>query len=246
MVMSLIERYRDLIIIYEKDIAYVISCDSLGAIGNKDNDILKINEEMIGRTTIKVALSEALCVGAKPIVISDTLSVEMNPTGKQIIKGIKSELEENKLSDLFLTGSTEENFPTSMTGVGITVISRAKISDLKIKKVKKDMYISLLGYPLVGNEVLNSKDVLQLKDYLDISNSNEIIEAVPVGSKGIKYELSILEKLSGLRVNKSFPEHIDVLKSGGPSTCCLIVHEKKIPYIVNLINKPFSPIGRFI
>lgn len=242
----MIERYRDLIIIYEKDIAYVISCDSLGAIGSKKNDVLKVDEGIVGKATIKVALSEALCIGAKPIIISDTLSVEMNPTGKKILKAIKKELEENGLTDIVFTGSTEENFPTSMTGIGITVISRAKVSDLKIKNVEKGMYLSLLGYPLVGNEVLNSKDVLQLKDYVEISSSKEIIEAIPVGSKGIKYELSILEKLSGLRVNKSFPEHIDVLKSGGPSTCCLIVHEKKIPYIVNLINKPFSPIGRFI
>ncbi len=71
-----------------------------------------------------------------------------------------------------------------MTGIGITVISRAKVSDLKIKNVEKGMYLSLLGYPLVGNEVLNSKDVLQLKDYVEISSSKEIIEAIPVGSKG--------------------------------------------------------------
>lgn len=60
----MIERYRDLIIIYEKDTAYVISCDSLGAIGNKEHDQLKVSEDIVGRATIKVALAEALCVGA--------------------------------------------------------------------------------------------------------------------------------------------------------------------------------------
>ncbi|CCQ97816.1 conserved hypothetical protein [[Clostridium] ultunense Esp] len=242
----MIERYRDLIIIYEKDIAYVISCDSLGAIGSKKNDVLKVDEEIVGRATIKVALSEALCIGAKPIIISDTLSVEMNPTGKKILKAIKKELEENGLTDIVFTGSTEENFPTSMTGIGITVISRAKVSDLKIKNVEKGMYLSLLGYPLVGNEVLNSKDVLQLKDYVEISSSKEIIEAIPVGSKGIKYELSILEKLSDLKVNESVPLHIDKMKSGGPSTCCIIVHKERTPSITKLINKPFTYIGKLI
>lgn len=243
---KLIERYRDLIIIYEKDIAYVISCDSLGAIGSKKDDVLKVDEEVVGRTTIKVALAEALCVGASPIVISDTLSVEMNPTGKKILMAIKSELEKNGLTDIVFTGSTEENFPTSMTGIGITVISRGKVSDLKIKKVKRGMHLSLLGYPLVGNEVLYSKEVLQLKDYVTISNTKEIIEAIPVGSKGIKYELSILEKISGLKIVGSIPPHIDIMKSGGPSTCCIIVHEEKIPFIERLINKPINYIGNLV
>jgi selenophosphate synthetase-related protein len=122
-----IERYRDLVVIYENDVAYVISCDSLGAIGNKENDVLKVDEEIVGKTTVKVALSEVLCVGAKPLVISDTLSVEMDPTGQKILRGIKCELEENGLSDVVFTGSTEENFPTSITGIGITVIAKANV-----------------------------------------------------------------------------------------------------------------------
>ena len=81
-----------------------------------------------------------------------------------------------------------------MTGIGITVISRANIVDLKIKKAKKGMLVSLFGYPHVGHEVLSSKDVLQLSDYVKISNCKEIIEAIPIGSKGIKYEINILEK----------------------------------------------------
>ncbi|WP_317920998.1 AIR synthase related protein [Tepidimicrobium xylanilyticum] len=244
---KLIERYRDLIIIYEKDMAYVISCDSLGAIGNKKNDVLKTDEDTVGKATIKVALSEALCVGANPIVICDTLAVEMNPTGNRILKSIKKELKENGLDDIVLTGSTEENFPTSMTGIGITIISRAKISDLKIKKVEKGMHISLLGYPLVGEEVLkNPKDVLQLKDYMEISNSKEIIEAIPVGSKGIGYELRVLEEVSGLKVEDKIPPHVDIMKSGGPSTCCIIVHKEKKPSIMNTINKPLTHMGRLV
>lgn len=77
------------------------------------------------------------------------------------------------------------------------------------------MHVSLLGYPRVGIEVLSSNDVLTLKDYVKISNSKEIVEAIPVGSKGIKYEIGILEKISRLKVEANFPQHLDVLKSGG-------------------------------
>lgn len=243
----MLERYRDLIIIYERNTAYVISCDSLGAIGSKEQDVLKVDEEVVGRATIKVALAEALCVGARPLVIADTLAVEMKPTGEKIIRAIEEELMENGLAGVVLTGSTEENFPTSMTGVGITVVSRCKAKDLKIKKIKKDMHISLLGYPLVGKEVLKNPDkVLELKDYVEISKSKEIIEAIPVGSRGISYELGVLESLSGLKIKKEIPPHINILKSGGPASSCLIVHEKREASIAKAINKPLTYMGSFI
>lgn len=243
----MIERYRDVVIIYEGDTAYVVSCDSLGAIGSKEHDLLKVDEETVGRATVKVALSEVLSLGAKPVVISDTLSVEKNPTGKKIIEGIKNELEENGLLDVVLTGSTEENFATSMTGIGITVIARAKTADLKIKKVRNGMSVALLGYPLVGSEVLNSKDILTLKDYINISDCKEIIEAIPVGSRGIKYELGILEEVSGLKVEARYPENIDVLKSGGPSTCCIVVYNKDETLAIrNLTDKPFTYLGEVV
>lgn len=241
----MIERYRDIVIIYEEKDVYVVSCDSLGAIGNKPEDRLKDDEESVGRSVIKVALSEALCVGAKPIIISDTLSVEMNPTGEKIIKGIKSELEENGLGDVMLTGSTEENFETSMTGVGITVIAKMPIEKLKIKKVKSGMKVGLLGYPRVGIEVLNMNDLLELKDYIMISKCDEIVEAIPVGSKGIKYELEVLKKISGLNIIEEYPEDLDVLKSGGPSTCCIVVYnDEDARKIQKLTDKPFTHIGK--
>ena len=218
----MIERYRDLIIIYERDIAYVISCDSLGAIGNKEHDQLKVSEDVVGKTTIKVALAEALCLGAMPLVMADTLSVEMDPTGKKIIDAIEDELAENNLSHVLLTGSTEENFPTSMTGIGITVISRANVSDLKVKNTKRGMHVCLLGYPLVGSEVINSKNALELKDYVSIRKSKEIVEAIPVGSKGIKGEAEMLTDFLGLKLNWEQELPVDIKKTAGPATCVLV------------------------
>jgi thiamine monophosphate kinase len=239
----LIERYRDLVIIYENETAFVVSCDSLGAIGNKEHDVLKVDEEIVGRTTLKVALSELLSVGAVPLVISDTLSVEMYPTGEKILKGIKRELEENGLN-VILTGSTEENFPTSMTGIGITAVGRAKKEDLKIRKVKKGMHIALIGYPRVGNEVLGAKDIMTLKDYIKISKAKEVVEAVPVGSKGIAYEVGVLEEIYGFRIKKDSEIKVDLFKSAGPSTCCLVVcEEKDLDLVKNITDKPFTHIG---
>lgn len=241
----MIERYRDVLIIYEGDVAYAVSCDSTGAIGEKENDVLKVDAEVVGRAAIKVALSELLCVGAWPIAISDALSNEMNPTGIKIIDGIKKELTENEIYDVVLTGSTEENFPSTMTGVGVTAIGRAAKEELKVRKAKVGMEVGLIGYPRVGQEVLYCHDVLSLKDYVKIFRCNEIAEAIPVGSKGIKHELDVLKLSSGLEFLKEYKSDLDDEKSGGPSTCCIVVYKEDDRQIVeNLVDKPFIRLGR--
>ncbi|MBP2071258.1 AIR synthase related protein [Thermoanaerobacterium butyriciformans] len=241
----MIERYRDVLIIHEGDVAYAISCDSTGAIGEKENDVLKVDAEMVGRAAIKVALSEILCVGAWPIAISDALSNEMNPTGIKIIDGIKKELIENEIYDVVLTGSTEENFPSTMTGVGVTAIGRAAKEELKVRKAKAGMEVGLIGYPRVGQEVLYCHDVLSLKDYVKIFRCNEIAEAIPVGSKGIRHELDVLKLSSGLEFLKEYKSDLDDEKSGGPSTCCIVVYKEEDRQIVeNLVDKPFIRLGR--
>lgn len=240
----MVERYRDVILIYENTKVYVISCDSLGAIGNKKDDLLKVSEEIVGKTVVDVALSEVLSLGAYPIVISDALSTEMTPTGEKIINGIKSELNENGLDDVMITGSTEENFKTYMTGVGITVIAKASYEKLKVKKVRAGMHVGLFGYPRVGNEVLRMNDYMGLNDYINISKCDEIVEAVPVGSKGIGYELEVLKGIYGLNLAKKFSPNLDISKSGGPSTCCIVVFDDKDTSVVrSLIDKPFTYMG---
>ncbi|WP_434654608.1 hypothetical protein [Thermoanaerobacterium thermosaccharolyticum] len=243
----MVERYRDVLIIYESDTVYAIACDSIGAIGNKEGDILKVDEEIVGRTVTKVAVSELLCIGAWPIIISDTLSNEMDPTGIKIIDGIRKELNDNEIYDVALTGSTEENFASIMTGVGVTAIGKAEKEALKVRKAMAGMEVGLFGYPRVGQEVLCFNDVLSLKDYVKIFRCSEIVEAIPVGSKGIKHELDVLKLSSGLEFLKEYKSDLDDTKSGGPSTCCIVVYkEGDRRKIENLLDKPFVRLGRLI
>ncbi|MDI3311730.1 MAG: hypothetical protein QJR05_09955 [Thermoanaerobacterium sp.] len=243
----MIEKYRDVLIIHECDVAYAVSCDSTGAIGEKENDVLKVDAEVVGRAAIKVALSELLCIGAWPIVISDTLANEMNPTGIKIIDGIKKEMMENEIYDVALTGSTEENFPSTMTGIGVTAIGKAAKEDLKVRKAMAGMKVGLIGYPRVGQEVLRFHDILSLKDYVKIFRCSEIVEAIPIGSKGIKYELDVLKFTSGLNLLREYDNEIDDEKSGGPSTCCIVVYNREDRLkIEKLVDKPFIDLGRLI
>lgn len=240
----MIRRYRDALILGGGDEVFVVTCDSLGSIGRKPLDALKVDEEIVGRYTLRVALAEALCLGAWPLVVCDTLCNEMFPTGQKIIEGIKKELEESEIYGITLTGSTEENFETMMTGIGITVISKAKRSSLKVDRVRSGMNIALVGYPRVGQEVIDCSDVLSLRDYIALGRSEEVKEAVPVGSGGIAYEISVIESISGCKFLGHFPSHIDATKSGGPSTCAIVVYESEDGEKVrSLSDKPFTPLG---
>ncbi|NLN15929.1 MAG: alpha-ribazole-5-phosphate synthase, partial [Firmicutes bacterium] len=62
----------------------VVACDSLGAIGSKENDLVKVPGYVVGRMTSRVALLEVMSTGARPLVLINALAVEMTPTGEEI------------------------------------------------------------------------------------------------------------------------------------------------------------------
>jgi len=214
-------KYRDLsyMKLSSAEILWV-ACDSAGGIGNRDLDIIKCPAEVVGYFTARVALLELLCVNAEPFICINNLCVSMNPDGKSIIKGINNCFLEMDYK-VEITGSTEENFIVSQTALGLTMLGK---SDKLIEKKIFDKAICFsLGIPMIGNDVLNNKDkIANLKDVRDILLSDKIIDSIPVGSKGIEYELSVLNKdyLKNIRLIESV---VDIKKSAGPSTCVLFL-----------------------
>lgn len=212
---------RDLTIVSMGVQNIVITCDSCGAAGSKDGDILKLPPRYVGKFTARVALTEVLCSGAVPITITNGVACEMQPTGAEIIAGIRAELQNAGITDIVLTGSTEENFPTSMTALAVTVIGVAKEGGLKFDRAVPGDKLILFGRPAFGAEVdLESTGLYhRIRQLLTLPGVKEI---VPVGSKGITYEAEVLAKLN----NTAFTLHdtgIDYNKSAGPVTCLLVL-----------------------
>ena len=208
----------------------VIACDSCGAVGIKDHDVLKMPSFYTAKFTTRVALSEVMCSGAVPVAIANGVACEMKPTGEDMILGIQEELKNAGISEIELTGSTEENFQTSMTAMSITVIGTAREGTLKFRAAENGDRLILLGRPKVGDEVdLESKGFYtEIAALLDMP---EVKEIVPVGSKGVGYEASTLAGLSGKKALLHETEiNIDYLKSAGPATCLLILSKKVIPF----------------
>jgi len=203
----------------------VIACDSCGAVGEKVGDVLKLSAYYVAKFTARVALKEVMCSGALPVTIINGASCEMKPTGEEMILGIKEELRNANVSDIVLTGSTEENFATNMTALAITVIGIASENELKFKHAAKGDKLILLGSPSVGGEV-NLECAGFYAEIRQLLAMPEVREIVPVGSKGIAYEAETLASMNSMLFRRNDVENvvsIDLYKSAGPATCLLVL-----------------------
>ena len=130
----------------------VVSCDSAGGIGPKRLDRVRVDGRTVGRFTARVALMEALSVGAAPVCIVNTLAVEPEPTGTQIIKGIRAEVRHARVDHrIVLTGSAEKNILVSQTGVGVTVVGMVARRSLRVGRSKPRDTVVAIGLPRVGD-----------------------------------------------------------------------------------------------
>ena len=245
------ETKRDIsIVTIDKNRSLVIACDVSGGIGPKSGDSLKVSGEVVGFFTTRVALMEALSVGAEPISIVDTLSVEYDPSGKNIIKGITKAVKEIGLDPgRVINGSTEDNINTFETGVGVTVVAITDNDSLKINNSKNGNILALIGMPLVGKEVLEKKDkIVDFSDLKILLEKNYINEILTVGSKGIKYEAELLASMSSLKVEYNDSINIDLEKSAGPASAILIsLSENKVMNLKNdFAHRPINIIGKLV
>lgn len=244
-----LKKVRDLTIIeLDNNTTLVIACDSCGAIGMKEGDALKVPPFYVGKFTARVALLEVLCAGAKVIAITNNVCNEMEPTALEIIKGIKDELAEALIEDTVLTGSTEENFKTTSTAVGITVIGTVKPNKLRVNAIKTDAVIIAIGMPKVGDEINynGDKDLVAYSQIKTLQALEGVYEIVPVGSKGIAYECRQLALANNLDLELENEQKMDLLKSGGPATCAIAaVNPNSLNEICSKICN-INVIGRFI
>ena len=219
---------RDLTIIETSDAqAVVVSCDSCGSIGMKESDELRTDNFIVGKFTARVTLLEVLASGAVPVLLADMICNEMNDTGREIIAGIREELKRCGCQDIEITGSTEENFRTKMTALGMTVIGHAPVSELRFRKAKPGTKILLYGSPQVGEKVDISSNIIYEKLNF-LLKSEGVLEIVPVGSKGIRYEADELASLNGLK--SSLTEGAaDYSASAGPATCLIALSDDYEP-----------------
>lgn len=226
-----ISKVRDLTLIsLDENKTMVVACDSCGSIGMKDGDVLKVPHYYVGKFTVRVPLMEVMCAGAEIVTITDAVCNEMDPTGSEIIRGIKEELKLADIGDIALTGSTEENFKSISTGLGVTVIGIAENKNLKINAIRENCTVISLGIPKVGSEIGLDKD-LDIANYDDLRKLLSlygVYEIVPVGSKGILYEVLQLAKNNNMKFVLNKEIKVDIHKTAGPSTVVIAAVKNEV------------------
>ena len=226
----------------------VVSCDSAGSIGPKRLDKVRVDGHTVGRFTARVALMEALSVGASPICIVNTLAVEPEPTGARIIRGIRAEVRHAGLDRrIVITGSTEKNVPVSQTGVGVTVVGVVTPRSLRVGWSKPGDVVVAIGIPHVRDEVMQGEKerrIADTRDVLRLLDLNFIHDIIPVGSQGILHESKTIAEDSDLRFTSTLRVEVDVRKSAGPGTVLLCTcRHSDLGEIIDSMKKPVNLVG---
>ena len=226
----------------------VIACDSDGGIGPKPNDTVTAPPELLGRFAARVPLIEMVASGARPLVLVDTLSVEMEPTGRQIIEGVRFEANlAGLIGENVVTGSTEDNVPTTATGIGVTVIGIADEPQLRQGTSKPGDVIACVGIPKSAPHdtvAIDDPEIADIPTAILISLMPHVHDILPVGSKGILYEAYQMAKSARLTLEVCPECNLAISKSAGPSTCILASLPKtSLSEFTATISKPVSIVG---
>jgi hypothetical protein len=213
----------------------VVASDNSGAIGLKKLDAVQVSYDIVGYYTFRVAAMECYSAGAIPeAVILQNFCGE--DAWEALVKGITRGLFELDVPDIPINGSTESNFSLVQSAVGLSVLGK-RVSQVPLSATpfQKDTKVAVIGLPLVGNEVIELEtEVAPLRLVKELSQLDDAV-LLPVGSKGILYELNRL--FSNRNFLKSdVTSVINLEKTSGPSTCFLIAFPAEVGLMVKELS----------
>jgi len=241
-----IDSGRDPLILARKGSVLVIACDSFGAIGAKKFDRVKVGARLVGKFAVRVPMMEVLSLGAAPLSISVAICSEPEPTGRLILEGISEELKRARLNATRVI-SSEKNVKTSQTAVGVTVIAGMDQRSLRLGKSRRNDILVSFGRTCVREEVLEGHrqgSIADLRDMRWISNLGYIHDCIPVGSKGIIHEASVLARDSGT-IPVLEADTAELSKSAGPATSLLLsMNPRSFDNLRRTTNKKIRRVGK--
>ena len=205
----------------------VITSDNSGGIGSKKHDVVSVPYETVSYYSFRVAVMECMALGATPISV-----VIHNFCGDEewqaLVSGVERGIGELGIKEIKITGSSETNMPLLQSALGVVVIGKMKTNELPDIQLDDNLRFAVIGKPLVGEEVVTEQDAIAPLDLFRWACEQDGIRAVlPVGSKGILYELNQL--ISSGEVNESAVKiNLDIQKSSGPSTCFIVAYDAAV------------------
>ena len=231
--------------------AIVVGSTSSGGIGSKPLDKVKVEGRVLGRFLARVALMDVAATGAFPLLLSVTLGVEKEPSGREILDGIRREAAVLGLdSNQVLMENTEDNIETAQTGAGLTVVAFANEAELRLGKTLPGDVLVAVGKPKVGDEVISAEakgEIADLRSVMWLSQKKSVHDIVAVGTFGIAYEARMMAHAVGRQMKLAEDVAVDLEKSAGPATVVLFtVAPEKVEELASLIQKPTAVIGEIL
>ena len=218
--MNPVRPVRDLLIV-DGSPPLVIACDSVGGIGPRPADLVRVPADVVAHFAARVPLLEVLCSGARPVALINTLCHDM-AEATVFINTFRAVASEVGIRPDAVTGSTEENVPSPATGVGVTVIGTLT-GDLLTGGGRPGDVVICVGWPRSAphDEVfIGHPDIVPLSTVQALVTTGAVHDALPVGSRGIGYEAGQLAESSGCALTW-LPHPLPLDASGGPASCVL-------------------------
>lgn len=212
----------------------VTTADNSGAIGEKPQDEVRTSNSVVGYAALRVAMMECLAVGAEPrtIVMQNFTS---DDAWQDYKNGAEAVLKALELNNLPITGSTESNFASLQSGLGVTVIGTRIIGEKQGLEWTGEESFAVIGAPLVGNDVLEKQDeIIPLTLFQQLCQMEEVKAVRTVGSKGV-----VAAWRSWTKRENELSADIDLEKSGGPATCVLIAFDDSNLEVIREVTGSF-------
>lgn len=240
---------RDLLVFGHGDELVVVAVDSAGGVGPKQADSVRVQASVVGRLTARVALMEVLACGARPRGVALCSCNEPRPVAEELREGVLEEMACAGLSPGDLVMSSEKNFPTVQTGVGVTAIGTVRREDFRPGSGRPGDTVLLVGRPKVGAEVrADDAEAADLQAVILALALPGVSDLVPVGSGGAGAEARVLAEPAGLEFWPAYPEGLDPRASAGPATALLIAAAPESVEALGslLAPRPCREIGRLL
>ncbi len=149
-----------------------------------------------------------------------------------------------------LMENTEDNFATTQTGAGLTVIGFANEDELRLGKTRPGDIVVAIGKPKVGDEVIAAEvkgEIADLRNITLLTQKKFIHDIVAVGSFGIAYEARMMAYAVGRQVKLTEEKSIDLVKTAGPASVVLVTTDReKFEDLKNLLQKPLTIVGEIL
>jgi selenophosphate synthetase-related protein len=231
--------------------AIVAGNTSSGAVGPKELDKVRVDGHVLGKFLGRVALMDVTATGAFPLLLSVTLGVEKEPTGNEVIEGISRVARSIGLDpNQVLMENTEDNFQTSQTGAGLTVVGLANEDELRLGKTLPGDLIVAVGRPKVGDEVIAAEahgEIADLKNVTQLAQKKYVHDIAPVGGFGIASEAKMMAYGVGRQLRFAEAAGLDLEKSAGPATVVLVtIDGERLDDLRALIPKPINVVGEIL